>query len=232
MIRDGQTLLVFDDYDDPSKAVGRAVSQGKFENLYIFASHAHFDHFDTHIRAYADEVTRYIFSYDIKRTRRVKIFPPDSITYMKKYTDWHDDAIKVWAYDSTDVGVSFLVETVSGKRIFHAGDFNWWHWENDKPENRAIAKKIFDKQLKRIKGLEIDLAFFPVDARLGSSQELGVTEFLKNTDTKALVAMHREKFPAWTPSYKFQLETEPLPIWSPVKPGAKCTFTDGQFIFE
>ena len=230
MIKDGQTLLVFDDYDDPAKIVGRTVNQGDFEHLYIFASHAHFDHFDTHIRAYADQVTRYIFSSDIKRTKRVKIFPAEDITFIKKYSEWQGENIKVWTYDSTDVGVSFLVETGSGARIFHAGDFNWWHWENDTAENKNLAKRTFDKQLKRMHGLEVDVAFFPVDGRLGSSQELGVTEFLKNTETKSLVAMHRAGYPAWTPSYKFQLEIEPLPIWSPTAPGEKRILTGNNFI--
>jgi len=229
MIRDNQTLLVFDDYDDPAKIVDRAVTKGNFEYLYIFASHAHFDHFDTHIRAYADQVTRYIFSSDIKRTKRVKIFPADNITFIKKYSEWRDENIKVWTYDSTDVGVSFLVETDSGARIFHAGDFNWWHWENDTDENKNLAKKVFDKQLKRMKGLEVDVAFFPVDGRLGNSQEFGITEFARNTEAKSLVAMHRAGFPAWIPSYKFKLEVEPLPIWSPVKPGEKRFLIDNKF---
>ena len=229
MIRDGQTLLVFDDYNDPKKVVANAVNQGDFEHLYIFVSHAHFDHFDTHIRAYADQATRYIFSYDIKRTKRVKIFPADNITFMKKYTEWQGEGVKVWTYDSTDVGVSFLVETDSGARIFHAGDFNLWYWENEKPENQAMAKKVFEKQLKRMKGLEADVAFFPVDARLGNFQEKGVIEFIKNTEVKTLVAMHRENYPAWTPSYRFQLETEPIPIWSPSKPGEKRFLIDNKF---
>ncbi len=230
MIKDEQTLLIFDDYEDPASVVDRAINKGNFEHLYIFASHAHFDHFDTHIRAYAKQVTRYIFSNDIKRTKRVKIFPADDITFMRKYSEWQGEGIKVWTYDSTDVGVSFLVETDSGARIFHAGDFNWWHWEADTAENKILAKRVFEKQLKRMKGLEVDVAFFPVDGRLGSSQELGVTEFVKNTEAKSLVAMHRVNYPMWTPSYKFQLETTPLPIWSPVKPGEKRLFIDNKFI--
>lgn len=229
MIKDEQTLIVFDDYDDPANVVDRAINRGDFEHLYIFASHAHFDHFDTHIRAYAKYVTRYIFSNDIKRTKRVKIFPADDITFMKKYSEWQGEGIKVWTYDSTDVGVSFLIETDSGKRIFHAGDFNLWYWETDKPENQTLAKKVFDKQLKRMKGLEVDVAFFPVDGRLGNSQEMGVTKFIKNTEAKSLIAMHRAGFPAWTPSYKFQLETTPLPIWSPVKSGEKRFLIDNKF---
>ena len=229
MIRDEQTLLVFDDYDDPAKIVSQAVNQGDFENLYIFASHAHFDHFDTHIRAYADQVTRYIFSYDIKRTKRVKIFPAENITFMRKYNYWNSEGVKIWTYDSTDVGVSFLIETDTGKRIFHAGDFNWWHWEGDTPENQVLAKKAFFRQLKRMKNLEVDVAFFPVDGRLGNSQELGVMEFLKYTDVKTLVAMHRVGYPAWRPSHKFQLEMQPLPIWSPTQPGEKRLFDNNNF---
>ena len=40
MIRAGRTLLLFDDYDDPSGAADRAVDMGDFEWLYIFVSHA------------------------------------------------------------------------------------------------------------------------------------------------------------------------------------------------
>ena len=92
-----------------------------------------------------------------------------------------------------------------------------------------LAKKDFDRQLKRMKGLEVDVAFFPVDARLGNAQEMGVIEFVKNTEVKALVAMHRENYPAWTPSYRFQLETEPIPIWSPSKAGEKRFLIDNKF---
>ncbi len=230
MIRDGKTLLVFDDYEDTKKVVDRAIKAGNFDYLYIFVSHAHFDHFDTHIRAYAKEVTRYIFSNDVKRTKRVKNFPAEDITYMRKYSEWSGSGVKVWTYDSTDVGVSFLVETDSGARIFHAGDFNWWHWAEDTPEKQILARKDFERQMKRLKGLEVDVAFFPVDGRLGAFQELGVTEFVKKTDIKSLVAMHRVGYPAWIPSHKFLSETKALPIWSPVEAGEKRMLVDGKFV--
>ena len=219
MIRDDRKLLVFDDFEDPSNTVDCAIDEGNFDNLYIFVSHAHFDHFDTHIRAYASHTTRYIFSYDLKRTKRIKIFPQENITIMKRYSEWQDDNIKVISYDSTDVGLSFLVETNSGKRIFHAGDFNWWNWEGDTLENRTMMEKIFKKQLKKMEGLEADVAFFPVDGRLGNSQEMGAKAFIDNTDVKFLVAMHRVGYPKWQPSDKFFSEHEKIPIWAPVKSG-------------
>ncbi len=230
MIKDGKTLMLFDDYDDPAHIADRAVNAGDFEHLYIFVSHAHFDHFGTHIRAYAKQTSRYIFSSDIRRTKRVKIFPANDITFMKKYSEWQGEGIKVWTYDSTDIGVSFLVETSSGGRIFHAGDFNWWNWEGDNVENQLLAQKIFLKQLKRMYKLDVDVAFFPVDGRLENTQEMGVTEFIKRTDVKTLVAMHRVGYPEWKPSEKFLAEARDLPVWSPTTPGEHRTLVDGKFV--
>ena len=229
LVRDEKILLVFDDYEDPAGIVDAAYDKGDFDRLYIFATHAHFDHFSTHIRAYAPKTTRYIFSSDIKHTKRVKIFPTNKITYIKRYSEWQDDAIKIWSYDSTDVGVCFRVEFPSGKRVFHAGDFNWWHWEDDTPENIDLAEKSFKRQVKRLKGMQADVSFFPVDGRLGDSQEKGALEFAARTNVKSLVAMHRVDYPIWTPSRDFAAINR-IPTWSPLKPGERRIFDGTQFI--
>lgn len=229
LIQDEKIFLVFDDYEDPAGIIDAAYDKGEFERLYIFATHAHFDHFSTHIRAYAPKVTQYIFSNDIKRTKRVKIFPSSKITYMKRYSKWDDDVIKVSTYDSTDVGVSFLVKLPSGKKIFHAGDFNWWHWDDDTPENIELADKAFRRQMKRLDGMDADIAFFPVDGRLGSSQEMGAIEFVSQTVVKSFVAMHRVDFPRWQPSDKFLAAARGIPIWAPVTPGEHCSLDVAKF---
>ena len=231
LIRDEKILLVFDDYEDPAGIVNAAYDKRDFDRLYIFVTHAHFDHFGTHIRAYAQNITRYIFSNDIKHTKRVKIFPKDKITFMKHYSEWQDDTIKVWSYDSTDVGTSFLIETSSGKRIFHAGDFNWWHWEDDTPENIMLMEKAFKRQMKRLNGMKADVAFFPVDGRLGSSQEMGAIEFAAKTNIKSLVAMHRVDYPLWEPSENFWAAAGDISVWSPIKPG-EHRFFDGEKFLE
>ena len=230
LVRDENILLVFDDYEDPAGIVDAAYDKGDFERLYIFVTHSHFDHFGTHIRAYAQKTTQYIFSSDLKHTKRVKIFPTKKIIYMKHYTEWQDDAIKVCSYDSTDVGTSFLVQTPSGKRIFHAGDFNWWYWDDDTPENIDLAEKIFKRQLKRLNKLEADVAFFPIDGRLGSAQEKGVIEFVAKTNVKSLVAMHRVEYPMWEPSKRFLTIKKDLPIWSPITPGEQRVFDGEKFV--
>lgn len=230
LIRDEKILLVFDDYEDPAGIVDAAYDAGDFDRLYVFATHAHFDHFGTHIRAYAPKTTQYIFSSDIKHTKRVKIFPTKKITYMKRYSEWADDAIKIWTYDSTDVGISFLVQTPSGKRVYHAGDFNWWHWEDDTPENIELATKAFKRQVKRMDGMTADVAFFPVDGRLGFSQELGAIEFMKRVKVKSFVAMHRVDYPLWKPSQDFLAVAENVQTWSPITPGEQRTFDGEKFV--
>ena len=231
MVRDGKILLVFDDYEDPAEIVNAAYDKGDFDKLYIFATHAHFDHFSTHVRAYEQNTTRYIFGSDIKHTKRVKVFPKSKITYMKRYTQWEDDTIKVSAYDSTDVGVSFFVETSSGTKIYHAGDFNWWYWKDDTPENMALAERAFKRQMKRLDGLEADVAFFPIDGRLGSAQEKGAIEFSARTKIKSLVAMHRVDYSRWQPSQTFVTASKNIPTWSPTEPG-ECRSFDGEKFLE
>lgn len=230
LIQDEKVLLLFDDYEDPAGIMDAVYDKGDFDRLYIFATHAHFDHFGTHIRAYAPKTAQYIFGSDIKHTKRVKIFPTKKIAYMKRYTQWEDDAIRVWSYDSTDVGISFLVKLPSGKRIFHAGDFNWWDWQDDTPENIELAAKVFKRQLKRMENMEADVAFFPIDGRLGDAQEKGAIEFVKKTNLKCFVAMHRVDYPKWEPSENFLSVSKNLPLWSPITPGESRTFDGDKFV--
>ena len=222
LVKLNRTLLVFDDFSDPANAVNSEIAEHNFDNLYIFASHAHFDHFDSHILDYQKDATKYIFGNDIKHTKRARAFPAEKTLYMKKYEAFEDKNIKVTSFDSTDVGTSFSVET-EGKSFFHAGDFNWWDWPGDTEVNRKAAKLAFFRQLEKLQGRAFDIAFFPVDERIAPSQEFGAKEFLKATDTKNLIAMHRVGFPRWTPSAEFW-ENDEIPIWSPVDAGERREF--------
>ena len=84
--------------------------------------------------------------------------------------------------------------------------------------------------MKFLKDLEANIAFFPVDGRLGSSQEKGVTEFVKQTNVKTLVAMHRVGFPAWIPSRNFLKEARKIPYWSPTYSGEFKTLSKNKFV--
>ena len=223
LVRVDDVLLVFDAFDDPAGVLPQTVSREDYTHLYFFASHAHFDHFNPMIARYADKVQRYLLSEDIRRTPGAARIPADKISWIGLYDAWQDDRITVTSFSSTDEGTSFLVET-NAKRIFHAGDFNWWDWTGETDENRKLAENGFRKQIKRLAGLSFDLAFFPVDGRLGPSMERGAKVFCAETHPKALVSMHSVGYPAWHPSEGFFTAGREIPIWSPTKAGEQHSF--------
>ena len=191
----------------------------------MFASHAHFDHFDPHILDYREAVTRYIFSYDIRRTVRGKRFPQEQVVYLQRYSTWEDEHIHVESFSSTDCGVCFRVTLKeTGRTLFHAGDFNWWDWSGDTDEHRQMAARAFQEQLGRLEGMQADVAFFPVDDRLEECRDKGARAFCAATDCGALVTMHSPNFPAWVPPQDFFGEKTPIPVWSPRTPGESRTF--------
>ena len=218
LVRVEDVLLVFDAFDDPAKVLDQELAKDNFTHLYFFASHAHFDHFNPMIARYADKVQRYLLSEDIRRNPGAARIPVDQISWIGLYDAWQDDRITVTSFSATDEGTSFLVET-NAKRIFHAGDFNWWDWTGETDENRKLAENGFRKQMKRLAGLSFDLAFFPVDGRLGPSMERGAKVFCAETHPQALVSMHSVGYPTWQPSEGFFAPGREIPIWSPTKAG-------------
>ena len=111
---------------------------------------------------------------------------------MRKGDTYADERLKVTACGSTDVGVSFLVE-LNGLRIFHAGDLNNWHWEEEStPEEIAQMEGDFKKELNDLAQLapRLDLAMFPVDPRMGGDFMRGARQFLDRIPTSCFVPMH------------------------------------------
>lgn len=97
----------------------------------MLASHFHADHFNPHIFSWREQKAdvRYILSKDIWRHRRSCCRDVEAHWLIKDGT-YTDDLLSVRAFGSTDVGVSFLLET-EGLKIFHAGDLNNWHWMDE-----------------------------------------------------------------------------------------------------
>ena len=223
LVRVDDVLLVFDAFDDPAGVLPQGLEHERYERLYFFASHAHFDHFNPNIARFAAKVTRYLLSEDIRTHGGASLMPPQQTSWIGVYDSWQDDRIAVTSFSSTDEGTSFLVE-VNGKAIFHAGDFNWWDWTGDTAENRKLAENAFRKQMKCLAGRSFDLAFFPVDGRLGPSMERGAKVFCAETHPKALVTMHSVGYPAWQPSADFFEEGRGIPVWSPQTAGERHSF--------
>ena len=125
----------------------------------------------------------YIVSADMPvGTRGKRMAPGDSLTLSPE--------VSVKAFDSTDLGVSFLVD-IQGVHVFHAGDLNFWHWrEESTVKEIEEADDAFRQAVEPIAREKIDLAFFPVDARQGLMYDAGANYFIMCVKPRLLIPMH------------------------------------------
>lgn len=205
--------LVFDYYMDQANCLPQILS--KYKCSYFFASHSHFDHWNPVIGDFAKYAEKYFLSYDILKT---DCLPREKTVSLDEYETYEDAFITVKSYSSTDAGVSFLV-LIDGWKIFHAGDFNWWHWKGDTEENNAFAKNGFVKQMKKVAGMQSDIAFFPVDRRLEECCDWGVKEFCRQTEVKNLITMHNAGRKPWPLAPDFAGKDKNIAVWQPTRPG-------------
>lgn len=132
---------------------------------------------------------RYIFSKDILKHRRASA---DDAFYINKGGVYEDDRLRIQAFGSTDVGVSFLID-LQGIRLFHAGDLNNWHWsEESTPQEIRKAEGDFLAEVRDLQQAApaVDVALFPVDRRMGRDYMRGPLQFVERIKTRIFVPMH------------------------------------------
>ncbi len=197
-------LLVFDCWLDPESVMDGLLSARK--PMYAFASHFHKDHFSPTILTWKNRKSdiTYIFSKDILRHGRVAREEAD--VWLAKGGSWEDSLLKVQATGSNDSGVSWVVET-EGWRLFHAGDLGNWYarfltdtyqgeevYSEEFQEwvNPGREEKLYLGELKDVAKVsrQFDLAFIPVDGRIGNGYTKGGRQFLERFDVKLFVPMH------------------------------------------
>lgn len=186
-------VLVFDHFNDHSHALHKILDSHPYAPVIFFVSHKHQDHFNTGIFEMAQNHQRiYVMSNDI---------PADHIPSTLDVAGMSagdvvgplPGGITVKAYPSTDEGVSFLVTLKDGKKIFHAGDLNLWHWTDEStPKEVKEAELKFEKAVHRIASENpvIDVVMFPVDARQGTDFAKGAHDFLQAVQVGNFFPMH------------------------------------------
>ena len=188
-VASGDTLLVFDYWrgEDMELTEERQLREEQirsFANVVVFISHEHIDHLDPIVFTWKDLTNViYIVSSDMPvGTRGKRMAPGDTFSPVP--------GVDVTAFDSTDLGVSFLVD-FNTLRIFHAGDLNFWHWrEESSMQDIEEADAEFRKVVSTISGEDIDIAFFPVDPRQGTMYEAGANYFIMSVKPRILIPMH------------------------------------------
>ena len=175
-----ECTLLFDYY------LGKLPEFPKEHPLIVFASHVHGDHFQKKIFQLREQYQEvyFVLSDDIPK----KYDAPDVI--------WVSSDVKVTVagceitcLKSTDEGVAFLVKC-GEKTVYHAGDLNWWHWEEESATYNDEMKQNYQREVDKLEGRKIDAAFVPVDPRLEDAYFWGIDYFMRKTDTKVVFPMH------------------------------------------
>lgn len=199
LVRHGGFLLVFDFYSDPARGgqrarniacVEQALRDPAISDACLFISHSHRDHFDRDVLRWADPDaaqprTWYFISDDVQINK-----PQDNFFFVAPDQSLNCAGLRIRTFGSTDAGVSFLVE-MPELRIFHAGDLNWWYWHDEStPQELATYERDFKRIIADMAGEAIDIAFFPVDPRLGDYSHHGGLYFIEKLQPRVFFPMH------------------------------------------
>lgn len=223
-IRIGSCLLVFDYWEGEKQQLPEVGKLNRtilssFEQIYVFVSHSHPDHFSSIIYEWREDLPiTYIVSSDMPiGTRGKRIAPLETLTLSKD--------IVVKAFDSTDLGVSFLVNAY-GLSIFHAGDLNLWHWRQESTLREIEAsEQAFYDACAPLKEEKIDLAMFPVDPRQGMMYDAGANHFILTQKPRVFIPMHWQDRPEVAIDFARRSKTPQTEILSLTRPGETATIT-------
>ena len=183
------SILIFDWYR------GQLPDLPRNKPVYCFVSHGHGDHYGSCIWGLRDEFSD--VTYILDRNIRVPgaglslhpSLPHAAVRKVRPHEVIHIGEVRIGTLLSTDLGVAYLVDT-EGKRIFHAGDLNIWHWLDQSVRANQWQADTFRAELKRIEGVPVDVAFIAVDPRLGEHAADGPALFMKRIHPEYAFAMH------------------------------------------
>lgn len=187
--------IIIDYYKDSDNNKSKGVVYSRMLKrtvpLYVLCSHSHADHFNPEILDWEQQKSdiKYILSKDIEQVNKSH---SDKIVYLDKGDRYEDNLLKIRAYGSTDLGISFYIET-GNKHIFHAGDLNNWHWKEESTDEEVKeAECWYLRELNLVTSeiTHLDLAMFPVDPRLGKEYMKGAEQFISKIKTNLFSPMH------------------------------------------
>jgi L-ascorbate metabolism protein UlaG (beta-lactamase superfamily) len=183
-------FLVFDYYNPKPK--GGRLSQGVVNpedigdrRAVLFVSHSHYDHYHKGIFQLRDQVPHigYILSDD------VKCKPGADVLLVAPDGDYPFDGMEIHTLRSTDLGVAFLLKA-DGMTIYHGGDLNWWHWIGEPEEKNQSMARRFLAEMDSLRGMDIDVAFVPMDPRQEHNYLLGLNAFMERANARHVIPMH------------------------------------------
>lgn len=160
---------------------------GRDKKMAVFVSHAHYDHFRKEIFELRHQYRSicFILSSDIGMTKA----DGEDIRVIGPNEELEVFGMKIRTLRSNDQGVAYLVR-IGEKMFYHAGDLNWWHWTEENEVFNKMIRRTYQSEINKLRQEKIDVAFVPVDPRLGEQYCWGLDCFMKRTDTKRVFPMH------------------------------------------
>jgi len=170
--------------------------------FFIFVSHKHGDHYNPVIFELLQKYpkTQFILSKDVPVKWKIEeyisrgIALEKHITVMRKWEEKdivlsENRKINIKTLRSTDMGVAYLL-SYKGKCYYHAGDLNLWLWAGETKHYNDNMRVNYFKELEKLRGLEIEAAFVPLDPRQEEDAFAGMESFMEYTKTKHIFPMH------------------------------------------
>ena len=187
-VQTGKHFLIFDYWQNQPRGAGLTSgvinpAELKDQDVLVFASHNHPDHFNPEIMSWPKQLPgiRLILSNDIPAVPGAYMLSPSQTLNLEDCT--------VRTLPSNDEGVAFLVD-IDDLRIFHAGDLNWWHWEGEPDAYNLDMAESYQAQINALGRIPIDIAFIPVDPRLGKQYAWAVDYLMRTAAVRHVVPMH------------------------------------------
>lgn len=177
-------IILFDYYKGSLPEFDRA------KKLIVCSSHFHQDHFSRDILKLREQYPgmQFVLAKDIRRLIPREAQKEDMI-FLKKRDRFEADGFQVETLRSTDEGSAFLVEC-EGKTIYHAGDLNWWHWEEESEKYNAVMKRAYQEEIRTLEGRKIDAAFVVLDPRQEEQFFWGFDWFMRHVQAEVVFPMH------------------------------------------
>ena len=179
-------LLVFDYFSPGENPTKPGLCNGHVnpteiagENVAVFASHSHADHFTPDVFGWREQVPDITYFLGLQPQNA----PP--YEFMPERMEKAFGDMKVTTIHSTDAGVGMMIE-VDGVTIFHAGD----HANGGKGLMDEFTSEI---EYLAGKGVRPDICFMPIrGCSLGRPDEVkeGVYYALKTLSPKVFIPMH------------------------------------------
>lgn len=155
--------------------------------IYVFSSHSHYDHFDKCIfDIFSDNNVKYILSRDIYKKFKIEA---DNITYVYANKEYEIDNLKIKTLKSTDLGVAFVI-SADDKVIYHSGDLHYWVWQEESKQYNNNMEANYKREIEKIKNINIDVAFVPLDPRQEDWFDKGIKFIIDNIKVKHIFPMH------------------------------------------